>query len=225
MIIFISKTYILLYIQYTFDNPTEDSILQSKKLSKNTSWFNLLRNDMLTQIYVNNNLITNYEPSELTPNMQEYKTFDLKSLYVRLIFSINKSKDISLYDVFLYYDIYMTPQDIDIVTKENGYPLNNIDLYKKDVQSLHKNSSDVEIVDLVKRQSSDVYYVYMYDIINNIMTYEFNTTKLENLHNIANKTSGGKHKIKIDSKNNKNVKKTIRSRSKHTKKTLRVLRK
>jgi hypothetical protein len=199
-----SKTYKLLYIPYTFDDPytinEEEETREEEpphhdieenetnQSSKSSSWFSIFRNYKLTQIRLDQNVITEYNPFELTDKMDEYKNFDVKSLYVRLIFSINKSKNISLYDVFLYYDIYITPHDI--LIKENGYPLYTFDLYKDDLQKLNERASTFDIADLVKglpsEEDQNVYYVYIYDIINNNMVFECNITNINNLHNIVN---------------------------------------
>ena len=150
---------------------------------KDKTWYSsYLRNYKLTQIKIKQNLIENYETAdELTKNMEEYKSFDLNQLYARLIFSTNKSKAISLDHVFFYYKI-------DVKTKEDKYTLNTFDSYNKDLQTLQtlqKNEKDIDIAELLKSQSSNtsnVYYVYMYDIINNKKIYEFNTTKIDDLH-------------------------------------------
>ena len=203
-----------------------------------SSWFGSNRNDKLIEINVDKNQITNYNiGATYDKQMKEYKNFDVEMLYVRLIFSINKSKEISLYNIFLYYIINVRGKTL---TRPDEYKLDNFTLYDDELEILNKKNSKLDIADLLteetKETNKNVYYVYIYDIIKNKMVAEFNIANLDNIHNVSNEntTYGGikeskpnnsRTKLQNKTHNHKNAK-TIRTyRNANRGKTLRNLRK
>jgi hypothetical protein len=281
MVNLFSKTYKLLYIPYTFktDEPKSEyannetiTDIDNDKSSK-SNWFGFLRNDKLKQIDVYNNSIIDYTDSTITDEMKLYKSFVVNSLYARLIFTVNESKEISLYDLFFYYtiDVKMQSDDVeesneqdvqqeeekdaesestdvkskprDVKTIMDDYKLNNLSLYEEDLKILNKNNSELDIYELLTEESNTeesnpeepnestnepktVYYVYIYDIINNKMILEFNVKTIHELHNIVNtqQKNGGKSTPNKKTPNKKKNIKTIR-KIKSTKKTLKNNRK
>jgi hypothetical protein len=280
MVNLFSKTYKLLYIPYTFktDEPKSEyannetiTDIDNDKSSK-SNWFGFLRNDKLKQIDVHNNSIIDYTDSTITDEMKLYKSFVVNSLYARLIFSVNESKEISLYDLFFYYtiDVKMQSDDVEESNEQDGeqekekkeekdaesestdvkskprdvktimddYKLNNLSLYEEDLKILNKNSSELDIYELLTEETSPeesnestnepktVYYVYIYDIINNKMILEFNVKTIHELHNIVNtqQKNGGKSTPNKKTPNKKKNIKTIR-KIKSTKKTLKNVKK
>ena len=244
MVSLFSKTYKLLYIPYTFKademdestqenkgggndenvennkNITEESesTIENNESNSLLSWFSFSRNDKFKQINIEHNLIKDYVDSTFTREMKEYKSFVVNTLYIRLIFTINKSKEVSLYDLFFYYII-------DIVNSDDKYTLNNLEFYRKDLSILKENNSKLDIFDMVKAEpNQNAYYVYIYDVINNKMLSEYNTTNIEKLYNINIANTATKYSKKritnTIGKNVKYIKKTIGKTIKSTPKTL-----
>jgi hypothetical protein len=198
-----------------------------------SSWFGSNRNDKLIEININRNQITNYtKGATYDKEMREYKNFDVEMLYVRLIFSINKSKEISLYNIFLYYIINVRGKTS---TRPDVYKLDNFTLYDDELEILNKKNSKLDISDLLTNETNEnknnnVYYVYIYDITKNKMVAEYNIANLDNIHNVENENMiyGGIKESKSKNtrlQNKTHIQKTIRSRHVKPRKTLRNLRK